>query len=345
MAASASASTTWETAVLNLRHRISVDALRSNSLSLEVFKRQCLLLKANIDDAKTILAQTPASLNGRDFLVIYLFAFFGFEDALKDGATALVDHVHDAHVDAAFLPTLSRLLAEHQTAYLEWKATDQASLLQDMCRLYWEYELVFKLNEQHMTPEERVLYVDETKKRQKRLVDAMKSIDDMRAFSAFTPPTVFEASVVAKIQSTLKRAFWDLVAEDIAEEPPGIERLLSVFVDIREKLVMILGPGHRILDDFDDTMDPGFIAQLHTIAATGQATFWTSRCDFLIDVLAQLDSPHMEAVHRKWWTDLHESREGHAKCIYCLSYFVDHLEKLTDLVAAVRARMSPEGDP
>lgn len=324
----------WETAVLNLRHRISVDALRSNSMSLEVFKRQCLLLKANVDDAKILVAQ--ASINGRDFMVIYLFAFFGFDDSLKDGAMALVNHVHDAPIDTDFLPTLSQLLAEYEVAYLEWKTTDQASLLQDMCRLYWEYELVFKLNEPRMTPEERVTYAEETQARQKRLVDAMKSIDDMRAFSAFTPPIVFEASVVAKIKSTLKRAFWDMVAEDVAEAPPKIDRLLSVFVDIRDKLVTILGARHAIIDDFDDVMDPGFIAQLHTIAATGQAIFWTSRCDLLIDVLARLDSPHMDTVHRKWWADLCDSRDGHTKCIYCLSYFVDHLEKLVDLVEAVR---------
>jgi len=337
-------------ALMRLRSHIPIERIRAGSVDLEVFKSKCLMSRPVIQDAAYIVAAISERNGGvaftigpKDFLVAYLFAFYGFEDSLEDCARALVDHVHATDAlaydsqDPWYWTKLGLLTKTYEAAYLEWKPRDRSALLIDMCRLYWEYELVLKLNEPRMTPEELAHYTAETTSRQQRLLAAMRGIDDMRTFSEFEAPVVFEASVVAKIKNTLKRAFWDMVIDDISKTPADITRLLSVFTDARGKLAAIVGPNHRFMEDFDDLMDVRFVAQLHTTPATSHEAFWTSRCDFLIGVLASLDSVHMGAVHRKWWEDLSQSREGHVKCVYCLAYFMDHLEGLLELVQAVRS--------
>lgn len=342
--------TNYNNTVLCLRNRIPITRLRADMIDLEDFKRRCLLSAVVISDAKLLMNASTLtdntdgpvvilSLNARDFLAMYLFAFYDFETSLKECSLNLVNHLHDSDVTAPyFWPQLLLLLKIYETAYLEWKPHDHASMLTDMCRMYWEYELVFKLNEHKMTPEERDYYAAETQLRQKKLLHMMRNIDDMRTFAAFETPVVFEEAVVTKIKSTLRRAFWDLIISDISQTPAQLTRLLSVFTDIRNKLVSILKEGHDMLEEYDDIMDAAFISQLHTTSATSQDTFWTRRCDFLISILTRLDSIHMVVVHYKWWNDLCASREGHEKCVLCLAYFVDHLDGLVAIVDALRVQ-------
>ena len=322
-------------AVTRFRNLIPIEEIRRGALDVEAFKRRYMLNKAIVEEARRMLdALGGVNINARDLMAAYLFAYYGFEDSLQECTLALLEQLHDGA--GAFLPELRRRLLAYEEKYVAWKPQDRASLLHDMCRLYWEYELVFKLNEPHMTPEEKATYYEETTRRQTKLLKAMRGIDDMRMFAEFPAPVVFQEAVVEKIKTTLKKAFWNLIREDIAQRPANITRLLSVFVDIRQNLVQIAGEGHRMLEEFDDIMDPGFIAQIHTASGGSQEEFWTSRCGFLIDILARLDSPHMDGVHRTWWKELCESRSGYDKCVHCLAYFVDHLEGLVTLVQRVR---------
>jgi hypothetical protein len=333
--------------VMRLRSSIPITSLRAGIIDFEDFKRRCLLSAAVISDAKLLMDTTintvnptvSICLNARDLLAVYLFAFYDFDDSLKKCSLEVIDHLHDYNISTPlFWSQLLLLLKAYEATYLEWKPRDRISMLTDMCKMYWEYELVFKLNEPKMTLDERTHYATETSARQTKLLQMMHNIDDMRTFAAFETPVVFKEVAVNKIKNTLKRAFWDLIISDISQSPAQLTRLLSVFADIRSKLVSILKEGHDILEEFDDVMDPSFISQLHTTPATSQDTFWTSRCDFLISILTRLDSIKMFNVHYKWWSDLSKSREGHGKCVLCLAYFMDHLDGFVAIIDELKIK-------
>jgi hypothetical protein len=132
-----------------------------------------------------------------------------------------------------------------------------------------------------------------------------------------------------------------MVRDDIRQSPPIMDRVFSVFGDIRKHLLTIVRDDtHRIIDDFDDLLDPNFVSQLYGAGGIGKE-FWIDRCTFLISLLGRLDSPHMETVHADWWKGVREAKavddEGAIDaCMHCLAYFMDHLEGLVLLVEAVR---------
>jgi len=341
-----------------IRVTIPISKLRNGSLPLGKMKREKLMNRDVIQLFRNLLQELAVKcdgvafrMNARDLLVAYLFAYYDFDDTMKNVALELINFLHDGDMDAVsprplargspqpFVTRLGVLIKAYEVAYLTWKPIDKAELMEEMCRLYWEYELVFRLNEANMTSEEVSGFRAQKESRQQSLINAMQSIDDLKAFSSFAPPVVFESSTVEQIKRTLALAFWNLVREDIQQQPPIMDRIFSVFGDIRQHLVYICSENSRIIEEFDDIMDPQFVAQIYQDRS---AEFWTSRCSFLIRTLGALDSQHMEAVHTDWWKAVRDSAaDDHAgtinACIHCLSYFMDHIEKLHEIVKAAWA--------
>ena len=313
--------------IFEIRRTVSISALRAGTMNLATFKRTLLLQNPVIQLFKHFMQELAVKcegvafrMNARDLLVSYLFAFYDFDDEMKECSLRMIDHLHtgdrDAvsprpstvHMPSPFVTRLGILVKDYEVAYTTWKPADKAVLLEEMCRLYWEYELVFRLNEANMTTEEVAMYAAQKDARQRTLINAMKSIDDLKAFSSFAPPVVFESSTVDQIRRTLALAFWDMVRDDIRQSPPIMDRVFSVFSDIRKHLLTIVkNDTHRIIDEFDDILDPGFVSQLYSSGTLGN-DFWIQRCNFLIRTLGSLDSAHMETVPADWWKGVREAK-------------------------------------
>lgn len=342
--------------VSSLRRVIPVRKLRSNELVFERFKQTILLRRSIIQTVQLLLERLQScKLSARDILAAYMFVFYEsdfltdissseLEQGLSACALQVVNHVHDGDLeDPGFTNRILLYIKAYEIAYLNWKPINKAAVLEEMCRLYWEYELVFHLNRPNMTTDELQVYSTQKDSRQHLLLKAMKNIDGLRAFSSFAPPVVFESATVDQIKRTLARAFWDMVRDDIDQDPPAMDRVFSVFKDIREKLVCILrSDDNEIVADYDDLLDPGFVAQVYA-GTSDHVQFWMQRCDLLIRILVQLDSIVMQGVHEEWWRNVRERAiASHAfsdvidACVSCLAYFMSHIEDLLELVQKTR---------
>lgn len=65
-----------------------------------------------------------------------------------------------------------------------------------------------------------------------------------------------------QIRENYERAFFDLLKEKVASDPPDYEWLVRLYTEIRDKLCKLLKPNNRTRLDMEEKLDPDFFNQL-----------------------------------------------------------------------------------
>ena len=65
-----------------------------------------------------------------------------------------------------------------------------------------------------------------------------------------------------QMETTMKRAFFDLLEQKVAENPPDYEWLTRLYKEIRDKLTRLLKPTSKTRKHIEEQMDPDFFHQL-----------------------------------------------------------------------------------
>ena len=60
----------------------------------------------------------------------------------------------------------------------------------------------------------------------------------------------------------MKRAFFDLLEQKVASDPPDYEWLTRLYTEIRDKLTRLLKPTSKTRKHIEENMDPDFFHQL-----------------------------------------------------------------------------------
>ncbi|XP_037937284.1 T-complex protein 11-like protein 1 [Teleopsis dalmanni] len=101
----------------------------------------------------------------------------------------------------------------------------------------------------------------------------------------YEPP---EDSLESRIKEIMHKAFWDLLREQLQQDPPCYDHAIQLLTDIKECFPQILSPKNmRALDRIDDVLDADVIRQQ---AEKGVLDF-RSYALFVIDMLSKLCAP------------------------------------------------------
>jgi hypothetical protein len=71
-----------------------------------------------------------------------------------------------------------------------------------------------------------------------------------------------EVKLHKQIQDTYYKAFFDVLKERVAEEPPDYDWLIRLYTEIRDKLCKIVKKDSSMWRDMNEKLDPEFFEQL-----------------------------------------------------------------------------------
>ncbi|XP_042876370.1 T-complex protein 11-like protein 1 isoform X1 [Penaeus japonicus] len=111
------------------------------------------------------------------------------------------------------------------------------------------------------------------------------AVDKNFKLEKFEPP---DNSVEKQVREVMHKAFWDQLAEQLAQEPPSYEQALILIQEVRDNLVDITLPHHtRLRQEISDTLDVELIKQQ---AEHGVLDF-SQYSQYVLSIMARLCAP------------------------------------------------------
>ena len=93
-----------------------------------------------------------------------------------------------------------------------------------------------------------------------------------------------------QVEHTMKRAFFDLLEQKVASDPPDYEWLTRLYTEIRDKLTRLLKPTSKTRKHIEENMDPDFFHQLISNNVFEPKSFYALIC-FVFEQIKLMCSP------------------------------------------------------
>jgi len=100
--------------------------------------------------------------------------------------------------------------------------------------------------------------------------------------------------LTTQVRETYKRAFFDLLQEKVAANPPDFEWLTRLYGEIRTKLISLLREGSQLRLEIEESMDCDFFNQLISNNVFSPEDFYTL-IRYVFEKCKQLGSPARDA--------------------------------------------------
>ena len=100
--------------------------------------------------------------------------------------------------------------------------------------------------------------------------------------------------LTTQVRETYKRAFFDLLQEKVAANPPDFEWLTRLYGEIRTKLISLLRVGSPLRVEIEQSMDCEFFKQLISNNVFSPEDFYTL-IRYVFEKCKQLGSPARDA--------------------------------------------------
>ena len=100
--------------------------------------------------------------------------------------------------------------------------------------------------------------------------------------------------LTTQVRETYKRAFFDLLQEKVAANPPDFEWLTRLYGEIRTKLISLLREGSQLRLEIEQSMDCDFFKQLISNNVFSPEDFYTL-IRYVFEKCKQLGSPARDA--------------------------------------------------
>jgi len=97
-----------------------------------------------------------------------------------------------------------------------------------------------------------------------------------------------------QVKETYKRAFFDLLEQKVATNPPDYEWLTRLYGEIRTKLISLLRKGSQLRNEIEESMDCDFFKQLISHNVFSPENFYTL-IRYVFEKCKQLGSPARDA--------------------------------------------------
>ena len=93
-----------------------------------------------------------------------------------------------------------------------------------------------------------------------------------------------------QVEETMKKAFFDLLEQKVASNPPDYDWLTRLYTEIRDKLTKLLKPTSKLRKHIEEQMDPEFFHQLISNNVFEPKSFYALIC-FVFEQCKALGSP------------------------------------------------------
>ena len=93
-----------------------------------------------------------------------------------------------------------------------------------------------------------------------------------------------------QVKDTYKRAFFDLLEQKVATNPPDYEWLTRLYGEIRTKLISLLREGSQLRNEIEESMDCDFFKQLISHNVFSPENFY-ALIRYVFEKCKQLGSP------------------------------------------------------
>lgn len=97
-----------------------------------------------------------------------------------------------------------------------------------------------------------------------------------------------------QVKETYKRAFFDLLEQKVAANPPDYEWLTRLYGEIKTKLVSLLREGSKLRNEIEESMDCDFFTQLISHNVFSPENFY-ALIRYVFEKCKQLGSPARDA--------------------------------------------------
>ena len=97
-----------------------------------------------------------------------------------------------------------------------------------------------------------------------------------------------------QVKETYKRAFFDLLEQKVAANPPDYEWLTRLYGEIRTKLISLLREGSQLRNEIEESMDCDFFKQLISHNVFSPENFY-GLIRYVFEKCKQLGSPARDA--------------------------------------------------
>jgi len=133
-----------------------------------------------------------------------------------------------------------------------------------------------------------------------------------------------------QVEETMKRAFFDLLEQKVAETPPDFEWLTRLYTEIRDKLIKLLKPTSKNRKHIEEQMDPEFFHQLISNNVFEYKSFNALIC-FVFEQCKLLGSPGRDKeVDEKLKEILDHFNSGNATFATLVPMFIKNANECID---------------
>lgn len=127
-----------------------------------------------------------------------------------------------------------------------------------------------------------------------------------------------------QIEEQMKKAFWDLLNEDLNEVPQKFEHLTILINEIKSKLKNLTPNRRDIHKELDDVLDASFLKHLFIEKSIDPQHFF-NLIIFIINKLKLYCAPYMDEDIKEWENDIMAKMQN----IIVYSEFVPYFLKKT----------------
>ena len=133
-----------------------------------------------------------------------------------------------------------------------------------------------------------------------------------------------------QMEETMKRAFFDLLEQKVASNPPDYEWLTRLYTEIRDKLTKLLKPTSKTRKHIEEQMDPEFFHQLISNNVFEPKSFYALIC-FVFEQCKALGSPGRDKeTHEKLQELLDHFNSGNATFATLVPMFIKNANYCID---------------
>ena len=184
-------------------------------------------------------------------------------------------------------PDKKKLIEDFSKLFKIWSSKDKASTTMELIKSYHQLT-VMQMNNSDETIKQNL---QEKKEEIKQMIFGISGRDGIIQLLQ-TKPVVMDSSIAEK-------AYWDVLKEEIAENPPKLVMLSKLLKQVKENILAIIPENTYLKSAFEEEFDLTIFQQL-VDSNNLDAKYIGNLCLYLIDTIQKLQSASEDQDSLKW---------------------------------------------
>ena len=158
---------------------------------------------------------------------------------------------------------------QYSIIFDEWKKKDSRSLIDELIRMYYELDEAKHPNIEKYHEDDRSLVLENIQNEKNKITQRIKEIGGEEGYQYFldiqNQYQEFQdniSNMYQQIDDTVRKAFWDSIADKINKDPPDFLVIIPLLEDVRKMLWLCVPNRHDIYLEILEHIDIELIKQM-----------------------------------------------------------------------------------